>query len=177
MGNLADLVRSLYDLAGVALPPWALVLAAVVALALLVPVIRRNAATDAARRAFSRAQRERGEARDRAEQAALARVHGNPVGLVVVADLALAAGRTAVATEALARLRALRRLPADTLRIQRALDGPQPTTALEAAMVVERLLDQGQEVLARQRLLRAMERWPGDEDLLAQAARLHRDDS
>lgn len=177
MGNVGDLLRGLYDIVGDLLPAWAWAAIGLVVVAALVPALRTNAATDAARKAFARAQRERGEARERAEAQALGRVRGNPHGLVALADLALAAGRDGVAREALAQLAQTRRLPADVLRLQRLVDGPQPATALEAAIVVERLLAQGQVALARERLDRALARWPGDEDLRALADRAPVDDS
>ena len=165
MRGLPGLVETVLDALGVHLQPWMAPLAVVAVFALAWPLLRLNLKTDNARRLLKRAARERGEAREKLEQEALSLAGNRPDGLVVVANTALEQGRMALARQAMERLRATgKNLPA-LRRIERAIDGPQPATALEAALVVERLVQAGMTEEARGRLAKFRERWPEDPEL------------
>src|SRR4051794_19493738 len=112
----------------------------VILLAILAwPLMRLNVKTDDARRVLKRAGREVGAEREKLEQEALALVGDRPDGLVVVADHAIQAGRMALAKVAMERLRETGKGLPEIRRLERAIDGPQPATPLEAALVLERL--------------------------------------
>lgn len=167
MGGLGQLVQSLLALAEGVVPRWVLAVALAVVVALIWPSIRRNSRTEEARKRFRTATRFGFEERVRREDEALAMVEGNADGLVSLADLALAEGRPRIVALALASLVRLGTRPIEVRRLERTIEGPQPATALEAAILVERLLSQGQMDEAARRLERARVRWPNDEDLAA----------
>lgn len=171
MGGLGQLVQSLLALADGVVPRWVLGLGLVAVIALMWPSVRRNSRTEEARKRFRTATRFGFDERVRREDEALAMVDGNADGLVSLADLALAEGRPRIVAPALAALARLGTRPMEVRRLERTIEGPQPATALEAAIVVERLLDQGQREEAVRRLARAQQRWPNDEDLGAVAIR------
>lgn len=172
MGGIVDLGWIAWNYAHSVLPLWAQILIATVVLAFFARGAWSNRATDIARRTLKRAARERGQAREALESEALAAVRAHPQGLVMVADTALAAGRNHLAQAALAHLRASRSLQVEVRRIERALEGPMPGSAFEAVILVERLLEQGQKDLARDRLQKCRARWPADADLAALAAQI-----
>ncbi|MBM4369295.1 MAG: hypothetical protein FJ102_23990 [Deltaproteobacteria bacterium] len=177
MGQLGDLIAALGELASPYLPAWArwgLVGAAVL---LLLLGLRRTVPADNARRRYARAARLPEPQRAAEQDAALASVQDNANGLLAIAQLALAAGRIAQVEAALARLRLLRAYPEEVLRLQRQVEGPQPGTPLEAALIVERFLERGQFDEARSRLARYQSRWPRDEDLAALAPRCAGDET
>lgn len=163
--GIAGLVETIVDALGLHLKPWMAPAAVLFCVLLAWPFMRANFATDDARRLLKSAARERGAERVRLEGQALEKVKGKPVGLVVVAETALAQGREDLARDAIAALRVTGKRPVDVVRLQRALDGPQPATALEAALTVERLLDAGATAKAHERWVRYRERWPEDADL------------
>ena len=171
MGGLGQLVQSLLALADGVVPRWVLAVALAVVVALIWPSVRRNSRTEEARKRFRTATRFAFEERVRREDEALAMVAGNADGLVSLADLALAEGRPRIVAAALAALIKLGKRPVEVRRLQRTIEGPQPATALEAVILVERLLAQGQLDEAARRLERARKRWPEDEDLVAVAIR------
>lgn len=170
-GGLAGLVETLLGLVGLTLEPWMAPAALLFLVVLALPWIRSNVRTDDARRLLKQAARASGAERDRLEAEALARVEGRPDGLVVVAEAALAQGRTAVARAAVERLRATGKRPTDVRKIERALEGPAPATPMEAVLLVERLLGLGMTEEARLRWEKAHARWPEDADLAALVAR------
>ena len=139
MGGLAQLVEALVDLLGVRLEPWMAPAGLLCCIAIFWPLIRLNLRTGEARRLLRMAARERGDARARLEQQALALVRGRPDGLVVVATEALEQGRRALAAEAIAELRATRELLPQLRRLERALEPPLPAMPSEAALLVERM--------------------------------------
>ena len=165
MRGLPGLVGNLLDALGVHLQPWMAPLAIVVLIAVAWPLLRLNIKTDDAQRLLKRASRERGEAREKLEREALELVGDRPDGLVVIANTAIELGRMALARQAMERLRATGKNLPTLRRIERAIDGPQPATALEAALVVERLVKAGMMDEAQERLRRFKERWPDDPEL------------
>lgn len=172
MGGIVDLAWISFEFARSVLPVWALVLIAAIILGFFARGAWSNRATDIARRTLKRAARERGAAREALEAEAVDVVRSHPQGLVMVADTALAAGRNQVAQAAVSALRASRSLPSEVRRIERVLDGPMPGSAFEAVILVERLLEQGQADLAKDRLQKCRTRWPLDEDLTALSLRI-----
>ncbi|MBM4392776.1 MAG: hypothetical protein FJ090_16755 [Deltaproteobacteria bacterium] len=177
MGQLGDLIAALDDLSSPYLPAWARWALVGTALLLLLLGLRRTVPADNARRRYARAERLPAPQRAAEQDAALASVRDNANGLLGIAQLALAAGRVSHVEAALARLRVLRAYPEAVLRLQRQVEGPQPGTALEAALIVERFLDQGQLDEARSRLARYQARWPRDDDLAALAPRCAGDET
>lgn len=171
MGQLGDLIAALDELTGPYLPTWARWGVVAMGIALVLLGLRRTVPADNARRRFARAQRLPEPQRSEEEAAALRDVHDNANGLLGIAQLALGAGRIGHVEACLARLRALRAYPEEVLRLQRQIEGPQPGTPLEAALIVERFLERGQIEEARSRLDRYQSRWPRDEDLAALAPR------
>ncbi|MFZ5475993.1 MAG: hypothetical protein ACOZNI_04400 [Myxococcota bacterium] len=163
MSGLGQLIASLVEATGGHLPAWGLPAFFVGLTVLAWPMVRRNDRTGKARKLLQAAAH--APDRDRLEAEALALVEGHPVGLVVVADEALKAGRKELAARALAALRRTGKRDVDALRIARDLEGPQPGTPMEAAIVVERLIEQGMKEEARERLGRWRRRWPQDEEL------------
>ncbi len=171
MGQLGEMIGALDELLSPLLPPWVRGAIPVIAVVLALMGLRRTVPADNARRRFARAQRLAEPRRSEEELAALQDVHHNANGLLGIAQLALASGRTARVESAVARLRALRRYPEEVLRLQRQIEGPQPGTPLEAALIVERFIERGHLDEARSRLVRYRARWPGDDDLEALAPR------
>lgn len=171
MGGLGELVSALIAASEGLVPGWAWPVGLVALLVLAAPSMRRNARTNTARRLFRTATLLRAAERDAQENAALAAVVNNRDGLVVLADLALQEGRPRIVPEIVGRLRALRGREADVRRIEREQSGPQPATPLEAALLVERLLEAGVDSEAHRRLESALMRWPTDSDLVALRAR------
>lgn len=167
MGGLGQLVSALIGATEGIVPHWVWPVALVLLLVIAAPSMRRNAQTDAARRRFRLAGRLLGAAREAEEDAAFASLAHNREGLVVLADLALAEGRRRIVPLALARLRELGGREAEVRRIERELHGPQPATALEAVLTVERFAAQGLHAEAERRLQTALRRWPDDPDLRA----------
>ncbi len=152
------------------MPRWAWPVLLAVLVAAVWPSVRRNTRTEEARKLFRTATRLAYAARIAQEDAAVARVAGHALGLVAIADLALAEGRPRVVPGVLDQLRALGGATEHVRRIEAALEGPQPQSAMEAAIIVERLRAQGQADEAARRLDRALRRWPADPELTALAA-------
>jgi hypothetical protein len=165
MRAIRNLLESFLAYEGVKLPPWALPAVILALVVLFWPLIRRNHATGDARKLLKEASRTAGAERERLEGEALAKVEQNPTGLVVLAEEAMTAGRTKLAERAVEALRATRKRPDDVARLTRRLEGPQPANAIEAAIVIERLLTQGMRDEARARLAKWRKRWPEDTDL------------
>lgn len=172
MGGLGQLVNALVGLTEGLVPHWVWPAGLLVLAALAWPSVRRNTRTDQARKAFRTATRLGHDARLAQEDAAVDLVADHAEGLVALADLALAEGRPRVVPHIVARLRALGARPEHVRRLEAVLAGPQPQTALEAAIIVERLWEQGQAEEAVRRLERARARFPDDADLAALAARV-----
>jgi hypothetical protein len=170
VGGVGEFVRAIVAVSEGVVPPWAWAAGLAVVLLVAAPSIRRNLHTDTARRLFRTATRLPAGERAAQEDAALARVHHNRDGLVVIAELALNEGRPRIVPAALARLRELGGREPDVRRLERALLGPQPATPLEAALLVERLRGHALHGEAARRLAAALDRWPDDDDLRALAA-------
>lgn len=170
--GLIGLVETLLGLLGLHLQPWMAPAGVLLVVALAWPLMRSNFETDDARKLLKHAQRETGAERQRLEGQALLKVRGKPVGLVVVAETALQVGRTDLARAAIDQLRATGKRPVDVRRLERILEGPQPGTALEAALTVERLAQAGMKDEAREKLARYRQRWPADEELAGLEARI-----
>jgi hypothetical protein len=165
MGGISGFVHTVLDLLGVRLSQgaWASIVVAVVLLS--APWWWGNLRTDQARRLLRAAARARGPAREALEAEALERVRGRVWGLVAVADVALSQGRTAVVESALAELRRLRAPLVALRRLERALHGDLPATAVEARLRVDALRSEGLHVGADDLLVRARARWPGASEL------------
>jgi hypothetical protein len=172
MSGLRNLLDTFFAYEGWTLPPWAMPAVVVALVIALWPLIRKNNATGDARKRFLAAGRETGAERARLEGEAFALVADNPVGLVVLAEEALKAGRTELATRAIDALRATKKRPDDVARLTRLLEGPQPANATDAAMKIERMLAQGMRDEARARWEKWRRRWPGDEELEGLGERL-----
>ena len=165
MGGIGGFVRTVLDLIGVRLSQgaWAgVVLAVVLATS---PWWLGNLRTDQARRLLRAAARTHGSAREAMEADALARVRGRVWGLVAVAELALAQGRTPVVEAALVELRRLRAPLVEVRRIERALHGDLPGTPVDVRLRVDALRAEGLHVGASELLARARARWPDAPEL------------
>jgi hypothetical protein len=160
MGGVGAFVRTVLDLLGIHVVPW--VWASIVLGLVLVstPWWWANLRTDQARRMLRLAAREQGEAREALEGAALNRVRGHTWGLIAVAEVAMAQGRTSLAEAALRELRGLRAPLVEMRRLERALHGDLPATAVQARLRVEALRAEGLHVGADELLARARARWP-----------------
>lgn len=167
MGGLGQLVSAIIGASEGVVPHWVWPVALVLLLALAAPSIRRNAQTNAARRRLRTAGRLRGAEREAEEDAVFASVRDNREGLIVFADLALAEGRRRLVPDVIARLRELGGREVEVRRLQRELEGPQPATALEALLLLERLVGQGLRAEAERRHHAALARWPDDDELRA----------
>lgn len=167
MGGLGQLVSAIIGASEGVVPHWVWPLAFVLLLALAAPSIRRNAQTNAARRRFRNAGRLRGAEREAEEDGVFASVRDNREGLIVFADLCLAEGRRRLVPDVISRLRELGGREVDVRRLKRELEGPQPATALEALLLVERLVAQGLRAEAERRHQAALARWPDDAELRA----------
>ena len=165
MGGVGAFVRTVLDLLGIHIVPWAW--AAIVLGLVLVsaPWWLANLRTDQARRMLRLAARERGEAREALEDAALRRVRGNVWGLIAVAEVAMAQGRTSLAEASLRELRGLRAPLVEMRRLERALHGDLPPTAVQARLRVDALRGEGLHVGADELLARARARWPDATEL------------
>ena len=162
---LGQLIRSFADMTEGYVPRWAWPVMILVLAAIAWPSVRKNGRTEAARKLFRTAVRLPFAERVAQEDAAVTMVGENPDGLLSLADLALAEGRPRVVPGLVERLVATGKRVEEVRRLQRTLEGPQPATALEAVILVERFLAQGQTEQARLRLDKALARWPDDEDL------------
>ena len=171
MGGIAQLINSLASLLGVHAAPWAAPAALVGSLVLFWPWIRGNVRTGDARKLLVNAARERGAERERLERQALELVKGQADGLVVVAEQAVAQGRTALATEAVEQLRATKTLLPQLRIHERKLEPPLPILASEAVIVIEKMLEEGLVEAARARLAQCRRKWPTDDELLTLEAR------
>lgn len=165
MPALADLVQPFFDLLG--LPHWAGAATVLAALLLALPWILRNRRTDRARTRLKEALRAHGPERARLEAEALAEVSGHPMGLLVLAEAAHAAGREQLCAAAMAELRASGRLRDELRRLERSIEGPMPASPMEAAIKVEQMRAEGAVLLAEESLARYLARWPSDPELLA----------
>lgn len=172
MGGIGAMLSAIADVSSGFMPRWAWG-AGFAALALLLwPLVRRTARTEEARRRFRTATRLGHEARIAQEDSAVAQVFDSADGLVVLCELAMAEGRPRIVPAALARLRELGTRGAEVRKIELAVDGPQPRSALEAAILIEALVTQGVRESASRRLERALARWPEDAELRALGERL-----
>ncbi|MSQ03837.1 MAG: hypothetical protein EXR71_18445 [Myxococcales bacterium] len=154
------------------IPRWAWGAGFAVLALFLWPLVRRTARIEEARRRFRTATRLTHQARVAQEDSALAHVLDHADGLVALCELAMAEGRPRIVPEALARLRELGKRIPERRRIEAALDGPQPRSALEACILIDTLLAQGVREAAVRRLHDARIRWPEDADLGLLADRL-----
>lgn len=165
-GGLPGLVEALFEIAGVEhVPPWTGSAGVVVVALLALPLVRLNLHTDRARRLLKEAGRARGAERERLEAEALAAVVGRPQGLVVVADTALAAGRSELAQAALAGLKAAKGSVVHVRRLERALTPDLQGTPLEVRIRADQLRENGLGASADALLARAREKWPDAEEL------------
>ncbi len=163
--GLAEGLASLLDAMGIVLPPWGFPLLALMLLALVFPLLRRNHRTGRARRRLQTALYSSAAERSRLETEALELVQGNPVGLVVVADEAIRRGRRQLARRALEQLEATGRRLHDTRRLERDLYGTPCATPEEEILAIEHLLEEGILGRAAERLEKARQRWPHNQAL------------
>lgn len=158
-----------------ALPAWAFALVLLGVAALAAPVYLNWLRSKQIRgkfRAYVRAIGNEHRARVAEEMFALA--NGRPRLLVTIADEAERLGKRLVLDRALTELEATGGAPEDLKRLTTKVkpDKPPPMHPLEEAVHVERMLDEGLLPAARQRLDRALKRFPQDADLLELQARL-----
>lgn len=167
MSAIGQLIRDLLGAFGVEPSPW--LLGPIMGVLLLVswPMMKTNRATQRARRLITAAPLRPRPERERLGAEALALVAGNVVGLLVVAEEATRAGLRETASSAIVQLEATGKRPLDVRRLRRELEPSTPQSPLIEAAAVDRLRAEGLDVLANQRLAKALERWPEDEGLLA----------
>lgn len=163
--GIVDVLQGVADVLGFGDKPWGAGVVAIAVAAAFSPVLLRNQRTSRARRILTRAGASTRAAEKAALEAeALAEVRGNPLGIVVVADIAMERGRLALARAALAQLEATGKRTNDVLRLRRALEPDAPKTVDEAIVRVQRLLRMGLRVEARRRWEEAHKKWPYDEE-------------
>ena len=172
-GGITQAITSLLQALGVELPPWAMPVFALCMMILLMPWILKNMKTSRARKLLKQATLESGARREEMEQEALSLVSANPTGLLAFADECVRRGRYGLARKALSRLpeggpKVLR----ERRKLETQMAPREPATAEAAAAAIERFLSEGLEDEARQRLLRAQRRWPGDPTLVGLADRV-----
>lgn len=164
--RLAEALDGFLATLGIELAPWVVPVVGVVLLVSLLPLLRRTHRMGKARKVLARAAVASAAERREMEREALALVGDHPLGLLVVAEETARRGRYRVAREALERLRATGRRPLDVRRLEAQLDGTGPATVEEAALAVERFLQEGLLERAEQRLDAARHRWPHESRLL-----------
>jgi hypothetical protein len=171
-GGILKAITDLLSALGITLPPWAGPSVALVVMILLLPWILKNMRTSSARKMLKRASIENVERRLELERAAIEMVSDNPEGLMALAEECVRMGRYVVAREALALI------PEDDIKRQRQrkrmlkeMAPRQPETPEAAALVIERLLEEGLEEEAQRRLETACRRWPQSSVLASMANR------
>ncbi|MFT5682054.1 MAG: hypothetical protein ACI8RZ_002972 [Myxococcota bacterium] len=157
LSAITDLMSAL----GIELEPWMGPVFALTMLILLLPWILKNMRTSSARKMLKKATLEGGEKRAEMERSAITMVADNPEGLMALAEECMRRGRYVVAREA------LRRIPEDDIKRQRQrkhmlkeMVPRQPETPEAAALMVERLREEGLAEEANHRLSKAQRRWP-----------------
>ncbi len=173
MRGLGGMAKGLMMLmASLGIPTWVLPALAFVALALMLPRLMRSMEDDKPRRMVKRAWIEDGEKQQEIERDALQQAGSNPTILAHLAREAIQQGRRALAEEAIDRLRQTGGADAEVNRLEQAMNGPLPATSMEAAIIVERMIDNGMLALADAKLARFRGAWPRDADLAELAARV-----
>ena len=174
MRGLATAVKGIITaLTAMDVPPWALAILVGVGLWFMFPKFVAALESDKPRRMVKRAMMADAQEQQKVGEQALALSAQDPTALVVLADEAIRMGRDALAEQCLERLRASGQRPKDVARLELTLLGPLPGTEMEAAIIVERMLDSGMTSAAAEKLERFRRRWPDDADLAGLASRLH----
>ncbi|MCO4746084.1 MAG: hypothetical protein KC912_14910 [Proteobacteria bacterium] len=158
-----------------ALPPWAFALVLLAAVALIAPSYfywLRSKQIKGKFRAYGRAIGH--EQRDAVADEMFALAGGRARLVVTIADEAERLGMKALLDRAMGELANSGAAKADVkrLRDKTEREKPPPMHPLEEAVHVERMLDEGLLPGARQRLERALERFPEDAELVDLAERL-----
>ena len=169
MGGITQAIADLLAAMGITLPAWGMPAVVLGIAVLLLPLILKNMRTSQARKLLVRSRLEGRARREALEQQALSLVSDNPVGMLALADLCVSQGRYGLARDILARLpdagdTQLRR---ERRKLEEAMAPREPLTPEEAAVAIERFIEQGQLEEARVRLGRARQRWPEDAGLRA----------
>lgn len=179
MGGVASFVSSLFQMIGVQPPSWVMPLVVMMILAFVLPNTIASQRGDDALKLIRRASMERLTERERLEAEALNRVDKDAEGLLRVARDALERGRPRLAREALDRLKRTGKLPRETALMERMV-GAEETSARtpeEAAIRIERALENGLPAEAQRLLGPARARWPEDPSWDELAARLPSDET
>ncbi|RME28054.1 MAG: hypothetical protein D6798_03320 [Deltaproteobacteria bacterium] len=173
MRGLGGMAKGLMMLlASLGVPTWVLPAVAFGALALMLPRLMQTMEEDRPRRMVKRAWIEDGEKQREIEREALQRASGSPTALAALAREAIQQGRRSLAEAAIERLRQTGTADAEVQRLEQAMNGPLPATSMEAAIIIERLLDNGLLSLAEAKLARFRGAWPDDTELAELAARV-----
>ncbi len=167
MGGFTQLIDLFARLTGWSLPPWGAPLGILALLVLFSPWILANVRSANTRKLLTHAARESGTRREELEKEAFTLASRTPDSLLAFAIEAHQQGRRALTERALAALEAQNAHHFEVARLRRELRGPSPTTALDAILLIERLVSSGVYPEARRRWTEARQRWPNDPEIAA----------
>ena len=168
MGRFRDLILAIegsLQSFGLDIPAWVIPVVLVAIAASIFPMFARANNSVRARGILSRARLATGQDRQEMEQEALDMVKDDPEGLAVVASAAIQYGRTQLAEQALAQLKATGKRPSDLKRLETLLYGPAPISPEAESIAIRNMLENGLREKARERLKRALATFPQDPDL------------
>ena len=159
------MIGDILSIMGIQLPPWGGLVMALVVAVVFIPFFVRSHRASLSRKKLKLSKFEDRDNRVRMEKEAVDMIRGNPDALIALAEEGMRLGRYGFVRSVLALLPHHRKYSRIVKQLNQKMAPREDLTPDSAVLAIERLQSEGMADAARERLRRALLRWPKDPQL------------